>query len=468
MIKINDVRTDIFRFLGYPSSSDTRIEVFLAIYEICSRNGLKRAPAKKITEIIAEILKDTAPDDEEEQTESGTRRENALYNKFQEHGLIRTITLYSEEQGKLCRYTCLTGMASKVYNFLRDISQTDLQETKDANIHAADINSKLLTDEKASALDHAYALESLQKSMFGLIEHLSGYNSAFIDYIDSLGSRLTNRNEFADALHDLFTSKFIREYSSLTNNAMPFRAAVNRTAKNIRAVLRNDEQFDRIVSARIEMYKTQGLKDIDRATVETETREIMLGVKSMCSKDYGLYVEQISERISEVIGRIKTVVDSFSADGRGLMRVKLMRLIRGCEENGIPVPDNLLDAYDCNYAGAWSLKPRVIVGQKEEESEDLNQYEETSETLSDDPQSDTMMEFRCLEFIERNFPLQKKISLKDVSCSTPEEFYFALSALSFACEKLEGLAILDEESSNEASRNKAGYLLPDIVIQRHI
>lgn len=475
MLELSKIRFDAFDFFGNTKSRNIRAGAFLAVYNLCSSNALKRTPVKTALEAIAAAINDIGEDEddgEEEgedlQSQTGIKRENRIYTRLQDYNLIRTMVLYDKEEGRETRYACLTGHGQKLYSFLDDYSRSDLKETKDVNIHNATVNMEILTTDRENESDYAYAFESLQRNIFDLIEHMSTYNAKFLDFIDEIGKEFTDHKKIAGTMHRLFTSNFIKDYHSFTANAMPFRTSINRIASKIDSL--SDDMICRIAKSRLAHLTTQTDSVPSYDEVKTETCQILEGVSNMCVHDYGYYMSEISTRVTEVLSRIRIVTDSFSINGRAGLSAMLLKLLRHCEDNDIPMPGNIIDAYSCRYVGAWALKPKAVISKKEVYTEDTNKYESTQDEagISED---DTMaLQMKCIAYMDQHFPLGVKVNIQGLPCSTPDDYYCIISLLNLAGEvgapERKELFIIESESSNLPAFNAEGYMLPSVVIQR--
>lgn len=313
---------------------------------------------------------------------------------------------------------------------------------------------------------YAFSLENLERSIFGLIEHLANYNGAFTDYIESLGKGFADPKTAKETMTKLFSSNFIHEYRSLSSNAMPYRANINKVEKDIRKIRQDPDKFHSIIDARIVRLKSQGETNINRSDVETDTDVKMRGIRDMCRHDYGYYIQEIQTRVTEVIGRIELVVNSFPMQGRSTIASMLLQMIR---RSYAELPDNLMDAYEMHVAGGWSLKTKTALGMAAEEYEE-SEYRTTGEEL--DLQGDNILalKYRFYDYLEQMFPMNQKINIQQLPCSTPEEFYFIISALCLAGEQSayekKEYIIVEEESTNRSEYNDRGYLIPHVIIMR--
>ena len=77
---------------------------------------------------------------------------------------------------------------------------------------------------------------------------------------------------------------------------------------------------------------------------------------------------------------------------------------------------------------------------------------------------------KCLDYMDKYFPVGEKVNLSSLPCSSPDDYYCIISLLNLAGElgapERKELFILEQESTNLPACNAEGYVLPDVVIQR--
>ena len=359
-----------------------------------------------------------------EPEEKGVKPEVAELSLLKKYQLIRRQSRYDQSEMRWVDYVYMTGRGRKVADFLVSISQTDIQQTKEANIQSSLLSMRAVyNDDPINDIILYDALKAAHEGILDLITHMSSFSESFRDFITANTQSVENAMQAKEWISTMLHSNLLTEYFTIDEAAYSYSAKL---AEIKTIALKLKEEPERIEAIVDQEYKrrvkvSQNTKaDVFKEEIEEDVMMRINRLYEMTDYEYHNYLRVISELVSEIIQRTYFILTSFGAgNDNSSIIMKLARLVRYCTITGNPVPLSISNFYDHAAVDPDSLRAcRVKAeegGESFEDLPDIGVFEEQERTFRTRKQEAIDM---AKELIHHG----ETVNITQLPCSTLDDF----------------------------------------------
>lgn len=287
--------------------------------------------------------------------------ESQEINLLKNYRLLRRQSRYDESEKKWIDYVYMTGRGQKVTDFLVSISQSDIRQTKEANIQSALLSMREAGSDLPSKDIILYdALKAAHEGIADLITHLSTYSGTFRDYIEENTCSFETAAQAREWIDRMFRSNLIMEYFTIVDTAYEYSAKLSEIRTIAEKLQERDDLAGQIIDdeyrRRTEIAKKTPQIKASREDIRKDVYTRIKRLREMTDFEYHSYIAQIQKLVDSVIERTYFVLASFGAgNSSGTIVDMLTKLIRYSGTCNKEIPRSISNLYSQKLADGNSF-----------------------------------------------------------------------------------------------------------------
>lgn len=456
-IVLEDIPFEIFALFSRERQS-VHAGVLLLTASLCSEDVEGAVSCDLLADVIR--TKGLIPDKEKaSQPQSPENQELAILKNYR---LLRRQSRYNEQERRWEDYFYLTGLGRKVADFLVYVSQTDIQQTKEANIQSALLSMREAGNSSPSKDILLYdALKAAHEGIADLITHLSTFSGTFRDFIEKNTKRIENAEQAKQWIDTMFRSNLLMEYFTIVDTAYVYASKLGEIRTIAEKLQENSLLTGRIID---QEYKRR--QEIEKRTpqIKASYEEIKKDVynrirrlKEMTDYEYHGYMEQIQKLVNQVIERTYFVFTSFGAgDDSGTVVHVLTKLIRYATIENVPVPLSVSNIFE-----QWAIDGGSFCKCPEPDNGNGEAPLEIPDTniITDDDGTSLSWKEDALEMAKRIVPPGGTVCAEDFPCVDMDD-YLMMFYLSGYADHENNPASEFEFTPDSSVFRKGDFILP--------
>lgn len=451
-----DVPYEVFTaFSG--SNQSVYMDILLQMEEMEKSSFDRSVDLAELRESASAILQD-------EGDRAGRAFSAHLY-KLQGYRLVRRQNIYDDQEGGYVEKVFLTGTGRKLLDFASELTRSDLDETKDYNIQNALVNMRFLKPGADTKDMNLYdCLQSAYRALETLSAHLNSFAGEFSEFIERSTKNMDSAKKANKWLHTMYVSPFVQEYYAMNEESLGYSAKMNEMARIAEKTAENADMMECLTG---EYKKKQAGFSTEFGEVRTDVQiraEILFKLRriiNIAGREYHDHAHAIGTLVMQVIRRTFFLLSSYGTmNETATLSVRLLQMIRMCEETGGDVPD-ILSLYDMRCADTDSLKAPPTMSKHE------------TPEISDGfvpigaQKPPVLMKDEAREKMRNMSESTGSFAIRDLPCGNDDEYGMILNILYVAMAddwkkwRIEGF-----RGIFAPVLKKNGYTLPDLILHR--
>lgn len=386
--------------------------------------------------------------------------------------LVRRQVVYNDEKKDWENSLLLTGYGRKFLDFIRDLSQEDLDEARDYQITNVRRIMRDLASRTPLPENRADLLTAAFTNLRSLIYHLSGFNAEFTDFVDRNGkAKIQTAQEAREWISQIMGSKYLLEYYSICDDSLGYVSQISEIALCAEKIIGDEGLTELIIRDRQKkadlLREKKNMTDLSADEIDKQVRSQLQRIYSISSTEYRMYIMRITKAVNSIVSRIHLVFSAFGAEiGGDNLRTRIMKLLRYVEKTeDCTVLDNIMNLYDERCYTEESFAKKAVRSEEEKKYPDPV-YLFDSGTKRASPIVTRRM--RTKAHMEKVLEGNDRVKLRSLPLENDEDFYRIV--------RLVYLAAANENEAKEyatqhiegegASYHKGPYTIPNIYIVR--
>ena len=287
--------------------------------------------------------------------------ENTELNILKGCRLLRRQSRYDQAERRWVDYVYMTGRGQKVADFLVSISQTDIQQTKEANIQGSLLSMREAASDSPSAGIILYdALKAAHEGILDLVTHLSSFSGSFRDFIEENTAKIETAAQAREWISTMFHSRLLTEYFTIVDTAYVYSAKLGEIRGLAEKLQERHDLTERIIDREYERRKDVAEKTHVEPVREEIERDVITRIrrlKEMTDFEYHNYMSVIQVLVDEVIQRVYFVMASFGLENDNSSVIDiLVKLVRYASVTGNGIPPSISNLYGQRTVDGGSLR----------------------------------------------------------------------------------------------------------------